>query len=327
MKILKSRHKDVVSGLFTFLLLFGMAGPGKAMDKVFTIGVLNDVPILSDVLTGFKAGMTELGYVEGKNIRYLYKGPIEDDQKVIDAEIRRLLSQDIDIFLTLGINTTVLAKKAAEYPGIPVLMCPALMPVESGLIESMTHPGGNITGVAAADTAPKTLEWLKMVVPGLKKIYLPYNPDEEESILGLTGLDKVASQLGIELIHHRVHSVEEAVTAIMELPDDVKAVLRVPSPTLDARNCELTQAAIRRGIPVGARLQLDKDVLFTFASDLNDIGRQTARLAHQIRQGVKAGDLPVEMSEVFLIVNLKTAEKLGLYIPNDILAQAKIIIR
>jgi putative ABC transport system substrate-binding protein len=320
------KRTGIVWGIMLFLLLT-FAGTGQAMAKLFTIGVVNSVPVLSQALEGFKAGMAELGYVEGKDVKYIYHGLIEDNQKIIDAEIKDLLSRDIDMLLTVGNPAALRAKKAVEGTGMPVLVSSFHKPIESGLISSMPHPGGNITGVAGLDRASKALEWLKIIIPGLKKVYLPYNPDDAVSVVSISGLDKAAAKLGIELVLQKVHSVKEAVAAIESLPKDVKAIFRIPSPTLDPRNSELSQAAIKRGLPMGAVLQLDKEVLITLATDMYDIGKQTARLADQIRLGAKPADLPFETSDVFLTINLKTAEKIGLAIPYNVLAQAKTIIR
>ena len=104
-------------------------------------------------------------------------------------------------------------------------------------------------------------------------------------------------------------------------------MFRIPSPTLDPGNAEISRAAIKRRLPIGARVNLDEDVLLTFATDLFYMGQQTARLAHQIRLGVHPGDLPVEMSDPVLTINLRTAGEIGLEIPGSILTQAKNIIR
>ncbi|MBN1627861.1 MAG: hypothetical protein JW944_15180 [Deltaproteobacteria bacterium] len=129
------------------------------------------------------------------------------------------------------------------------------------------------------------------------------------------------------LIILSVDSFEEAVAAIETLPEDIDFIYRIPSPTLDAENNEISRAAIKRRIPIGASLPQDESILMTFASDRFETGRQAARLAHQIRMGVKPSELPVETAEAFLTINLSTAEKIGLELPANILLQAKKIIR
>jgi putative tryptophan/tyrosine transport system substrate-binding protein len=326
-EIFKKCGKTNIIFLVTIFLLLTEVVAGDAVDRLFTIGIVNSVPVLSQTIEGFKAGMTELGYVEGKNVKYIFNGLLENNQKIIDAEIKNLLSQNIDMLLTVGNESALRAKKAVEGTGMPVLVSSFHRPVESGLIASMTRPGGNITGVAGLDRAAKALEWLKIIIPGLKKVYLPYNPDDAVSVISIAGLDKAASQMGIELVFQKVHSVEETVTAIKNLPKDIKAIFMIPSPTLNSRNSELSQAAIKRGLPMGANLSLNKEVLATFATDLFDIGKHTARLADQVRLGAKPADIPFETSDVYLTINLETAEKIGLTIPDDVLAQAKTIIR
>jgi ABC-type uncharacterized transport system substrate-binding protein len=159
------------------------------------------------------------------------------------------------------------------------------------------------------------------------KVYVPYNPNDEPSTAALDGMNIAASRMGIELVLDEVYSVEEAVVAIERLPGDIDAIFRIPSPTLDQRNHDLSQAAIKRKLPICASLPLDESVLLTLATDLSEMGKQAARLADQIFQGIKPADLPVETGEVFLTINLRTAETIGLYIPDEILVQANTIIR
>ena len=324
---IKGMEKTGIVWTVVLCLLFMTFSGCKAREKIFTIGVVTEVSILSSTFEGFKTGMAELAYIEGKNVKYIYNGILKNDQRVVDAELKRLLSLDVDMLLTLGNNASLRAKEAVKGTDIPVLVSACVRPIESGLVESMSRPGDNITGVVVADSTAKALEWLKLITPGLKKVYLPYNPDDAVSIVSLIGLDDVASQLGIEFACQKVQSVEETVAAIKKLPKDVDAIFRIPSPTLDPRNSELSRAAIEKGLPMGARVSLDKDVLITFGADLYEIGRQTARLAHHIRAGVRPSDLPIEISEASLTINLKTAEKIGLEIPDNILLHAKTVIR
>jgi len=309
-----------------FLLLL-MTGACEPREKSFIVGVVIDVSIHTQCLDGFKKGMSENGYTEGKNIRYVYNGVIDTKSEAIDAEIKRLLSQNIDMLLTTGDQVPLRAKKILRGKKIPLVMAAVNSPVEQGVVDSLASPGENLTGVQVPDTQAKALEWLKMIVPDLRKVYLPYNPEDMVSSNIVASLGKSVSQMGIELVLDEVHSVEETITAIENLREDIDAIYRIPSPTLDPRNSELSEAAIRYALPMGSSLPLDKAVLITCASGLFENGYRTARLAHQIRLGIKAGDLPIETSEVYLSININTADRIGLHIPDAILSQATTIIR
>jgi putative tryptophan/tyrosine transport system substrate-binding protein len=320
------KNACIVLGM-SFFFLFVVFGEDAALAKVLTIGIINALSTHTSVIDGFKTGMAELGYIEGKNVKYIYDGIIVVDNKVMYDEARKLVSQNIDMLLTVANGPALQAKKAVEGTDIPVLAAACSKVIEIGLVKELKHPGGNVTGVQAAGNTSKALEWLVKITPYSKKIYLPYNPADDVSVFNLTGLKKIADQLGVELVLSEVRSVDEAVIGINNLPKDISAIFIIPSQTLGPRNNELSQAAIKRRLPMGSALPLNETALITFGSDLFAMGLQTARLAHQIRQGVKPSDLPIETAEVFLTINLKTAEKLGLHVPDDILAQAKKIIR
>jgi putative tryptophan/tyrosine transport system substrate-binding protein len=309
-------------------LLFPAFGGSQASARSFTIGVAIDIPNFVATLEGFKAGMAKYGYVEGQNIRYVYNGVLQNDDKSIDAEIKRLLDSDVEMLLTVGDHSSLHARQAVDGTDMPVLMCMfSRDPIGEGIVENLKYPGGNVTGIRVSDTIPKALEWLLAVAPGAKRVYLPYNPDDRMPEISMTDLDKTASQLGIHLIIDKIHSVEEAVAGIENKYKDIDAIFRIPSVTLDTRNNEISEVAIKRGIPVGAALPLDEATLVTFSPDLANSGKQAARMALQIHQGLKPADLPVETAEAFLTINLKTAEKIGLHISDGILFQAKKIIR
>ena len=305
------------------LLLEACSSPPKP----YTIGIISYVSVHAPVIEGFKAGMTSLGYREGEDIIYIDNGPVEPTPQDVDAEIKKLLEQNIDLLFSVGNLATLRAKHAAEGTTIPIVFGAIAHPIEERFVESISHPGGKLTGTQTSGQGPKALEWLVTILPDARKVYVPYNPRDEASVIQLNGLDKAPLQLGIELVFDEIASVEEAVAAIENLPDDIDAIFRIPSPTLDPRNAELSQTAITRRLPMSASLPLDKAVLLTLAVDFFEAGKQTARLAHQIRQGEKPADLPVETAEIFLTINLKTAEEIGLDIPDEILLQADTIIR
>jgi putative tryptophan/tyrosine transport system substrate-binding protein len=299
----------------------------QATAKEFTIGVMSDISIFLEGLDGFKRGMKEYGYIEGKNIRYIYDGEFEDNDKVFDVEIKKLLNDRVDMLLTFGNHSSLRARKVAEGSGIPVVMCLVNEPVQEGIVKDLKHPGGNVTGVRVSNVIGKAIEWFLKITPSVKKIYVPYNPEDKISIQTMAGIEEIATGMGIQLVLAKTHSLEDAVQAINSLPRDIGGILLVPSPTLNSKSRELNEAAIKRKIPLISSLIADEAIPITFANELDASGKQAARIAHQIILGSKPADLPVETSDISLIINLRTAEKIGLNISDDILAQAKKIIR
>jgi len=177
------------------------------------------------------------------------------------------------------------------------------------------------------DSIPKALEILKRTMPGQRKIFLPYNPDDAVSRIYLQEAQETAPQIEVSLILYEIHSVEETVTAVENLPPDIDAIFIIPSPTINFRNEEICKAAIKRRIPMGAGLQVDSDVLITFSNDFYEGGKKLAKMAQKIINGTEPANIPIETMDTKLIINLKTAEKIGIDIPNYLLVQADEIIR
>lgn len=332
MKIIKDNKKSWLLWAILLNVLIITSSSCESPPKIFTIGIAtydSDIRGPELQLDGFKNGMSNLGYIKGENIRYIYEFIPMDymyDIQLIGLKLKELLSQDLDLLLVIGKELSSQAKKLVEGTSMPVIFGGTPWPVKEGLVDSLRHPGGNLTGVKFVDTIPKALEWL-VLISGTKKVYVPYNPKEDVSIASLDSMDKIANQLGIELVLHEIYSIEEAAVAIKNLPEDVNAVFHIPSPLLDPRSSDLSRAAIERGMVMSSPVQLDETVLATFTNDDYNIGEKLAHLAQQIEQGVRPSDLPVETAEVFLTINLRTAEKIGLYLPDSILAQANKIIR
>jgi putative ABC transport system substrate-binding protein len=316
----------IVIFIITGLLLTACGG---AAQKPFTIGVVAESAAAAAPVETFKAGLTELGYVDGKDVTYIDNGPVGSNTAAADAEIKKLLAQKVDMLLVIGPVPAQQAKQAVAGTDVPVIFTP--LPervVENGLVASISHPGGNLTGIQGGNELPKTLEWLVKITPNARKIYVPYGSDDEISVGILADLEKVAPQLNVEFVRGEMKSTEEAVAAIESLPADIDAIFFIPAPTLESKTSELSQAAIKRGLPTGTFVpKLDERILVTVSFDPIETGKQVARLIHQIRQGIKPADLPVETVELYLTINLKTAQAIGLDIPDEILRQADNIIR
>jgi putative ABC transport system substrate-binding protein len=299
----------------------------------FTIGIVNYVPSLAPIIDGFKAGMTELGYVEGENVTYIYNADLGPDPQIISRELEDMLAQGVDLILAVGNEPAIQARQIVKETGTPVVFAPATNPIEIGIVDDIRHPGGNLTGVQTGNFAPKAMEWLLRIVPGTTKVYSPYHPQDPVSISFHSRLDAAATALGVETMFDEVQSAEEAVAAIKTLSAEDTGICLVPMPSLqsDSSNIEaIIEAAIERSIPVGTiqPKHLKLGALYSYALDDTSIGKdQAARLADQILQGTDPGNLPVEMAAFYLSINMQTAQALGLDIPDTVLRQATTIIR
>jgi putative ABC transport system substrate-binding protein len=211
-----------------------------------------------------------------------------------------------------------------EGTNIPVVFAPVINPVREGAVESITRPGGNVTGVQNGDTIPKSLEWLHTIVPHATQVYVIYHPEDVVSVTSVKSLAATAPALRIELVLTEVHSQEEAITAIETMPKDA-ALFFVPSSRLEPIGT-MTRVAVQRGIAVGANNHRE-GALVTYSGSFFAMGQQAARLADQILKGARPADLPVETAEYFLHINLQIATAMGLDIPDEILHQADTVMR
>jgi putative ABC transport system substrate-binding protein len=311
------------------LLVMALAACGNEKSRTFTVGVLNIARNLDESLVGFKQGMTELGYIEGKNIRYLYDGPTKEISK-LPAAARNLLAAKADLILTITSPATLAAKEATAGSGRPVVFAIVTDPVGAGIVKSMRQPGGNTTGVTTGIAEARRLEWLVRIAPGIRQIYAPFNPKDKSPVLALKIVRNAAAKLGVELITREAHDPETLKDAVLNIPAEADAVFLLPDSYIGTRMSDLVAAATKRNLPFSAPNVMDVynyDILISFGIDQHLAGKQSARLADQIFKGARPADLPVEVAEFFLAINLKTAETIGLIIPDEILRHAHIIVR
>lgn len=296
--------------------------------KTHKIGIVNNAKILNDVILGFKQKLTQLGYIQGKHITYLYDGAVKEPEKL--QSTANALATDVDLILTLTTTSTLIAKKAAVRTNVPVLFTTVTDPLGAGIVKSLSHPGENITGIALGAQEQRRLEWLVRIAPGIKKIYAPYNPLDPSPSLALETARQTAAKLKVELITQHVKNHQELDRAIENIPKDIDAIFLLPDSLVAAGSKKLNAAAVKLKIPVSSSTcegVKNFGSLISFGIDLTAIGEQGARLADQILRGVPPSDIPVETAGLFLAINLKTANAIGLKIPDQILKEAQIIVR
>jgi putative tryptophan/tyrosine transport system substrate-binding protein len=316
----------IVIFLLTSLVL--SACSGTSQKKSYTIGVINLAAAFDPILDGFKAGMEAEGFVEGKNVTYLYDGPASSPD-ALDAVLENLKSKNVDLVLTFGTTATLKAKKILEGTNIPVIFGPVTDPVSSGVVTDLLKPGGNITGIRTGNPTPKRLEWLMTIAPNIQRIYVFNNPKDNSSVQALTALTQTAPMFNVELVVRDASTAEEVATGLGAIPEDVDAIFIPASAFFEAQMDKFVAAANERKLPLAAPATANvwAGALTSFGHDNVPLGKQASRLAVQILHGVKPADLPIESADLFVSVNLKTAGIIGLDIPDDIIRRINIVVR
>jgi putative tryptophan/tyrosine transport system substrate-binding protein len=271
----------------------------------------------------------ELGYVEGQNIvveARFAEGKAERFQEFAEEMVRL----KVDIIIVFTTPAALAAKKATTT--IPIVFPTAIDPVGTGVVTSLRHPGGNVTGGALlyAELCAKRLQLLKEVVPGLSRSAVVWNAANPANALAWRETQDAARTLGVALQSHEVKGPKdiEGAFAIMvkERPD---AILVLEDLLIGQYKKEIADFAMQQRLPsmFGAREEVDAGGLMSYGVSISEILRFTVTYVDKILKGAKPGDLPVEQATKFeLVINLKTAGALGLTIPPTLLALADDVI-
>jgi putative ABC transport system substrate-binding protein len=320
------RRRNFITLLGGAAMTWPLAARAQQPDeRVRRIGIIGDAAISGD---HFRQGLRDLGYIEGRNVTIEYRSAERPDRlAAVATELARL---PVDVFVTYGTPATHAAKQATTT--IPIVMTGVGDAVRAGLVTSLAHPGGNITGISilGPEVGVKRLQLLKLAVPTMSRAAFLWNPNNASHAAYLNEWKAVAPALGVEMLFVAVRSSDEfdsAFAAMMrERPD---AFTMTADPLHQLHIGWIIDFLARNRLP-GA-YQLRENVLagglMSYGASFPDLFRRAAGYVHKILQGTRPADLPVEQPTKFdLTVNLKTAKALGLTIPESFLLLADEVI-
>jgi putative ABC transport system substrate-binding protein len=280
-------------------------------------------------LEALRAGLRELGYVEGQNITIEARWADGRSERLptLAAELVRL---SVDVLCTAGSPASGAAKQATST--IPIVFANVAFPDQSGLVASYARPGGNITGVAfIGPEYGKRLELLKEARPRLSRIALIYNPDNRGSILALQETQRWATALGVRLEPHKFRGpqdFEHVFGAIVgKLPD---ALMTTADPLIASYRTRIVDFAVKHRLlsMYPGREFVDAGGLMFYGGSVPEMYRRAAVYVDKILKGARPADLPVEQPIKFdMVINLKAAKALGLTIPQSLLQRADEVIQ
>jgi putative ABC transport system substrate-binding protein len=325
-------RKFLIWLLATGLLITAQSAEAQEGKKVPRIGFLSagSSSTYSPRIEAFRQGLRELGYAEGKNVTIQPRFAEGKLERVPDlaAELVRLKP---DVIVTWGVPQLVAAKQASST--IPIVAGGAGDLVSAGLVASLARPGGNITGLTSirSDLVGKQLELLKEAVPGLTRVGILWHAADPSGTHDFKLTEVTAQVLGVQVQPLEVRRPEEFEGAFKAATGArVHAMMILQSNLTNTHLKRIVDVATKNRLPsmLGESGLMDSGGLMSYGPNYADLSRRAATYVDKILKGAKPADLPVEQPTKFeFVVNLKTAKKIGLSIPPNVLARADKVIR
>ena len=317
--------------LFAATLLVGLTAFTQAVradetPRIFHIGIVAGTPRSSPERVAFEDRLRELGYVEGRNLAIDYVH--YDDLDRGSAAVGEMARRRVDVLVIGGQNEVIKAAVTTARSVPEVITAVDTDPLAKGYIASLSHPGGNLTGVVFQqfELMTKRLDLLTQAVPGISRIVLLYDSagvDQAEAV------KRSAAALGIPLEPIKLRGIPYDYEQALAETDGARGDALMVTSSPFGRTAAGAEAALRHRLPsIGTyRPYAEAGYLMSYGPDTSDMFRLAADYVDKILRGAKPADLPVQQPTKFeLIVNLKTAKMLGLTVPPSILARADEVI-
>jgi putative ABC transport system substrate-binding protein len=302
----------------------------RAAGKVPLLGLLDfssPDPGRLDWWKAFRQRLQELGYVEGQSVRFeaRWAQGREDQLAKLAAE---LVALRVDLIVTAGGDSARAAKRATAT--IPIVMATGADPVKYGLVQSLGHPGGNVTGVTSlsSELIAKRVSLLKELLPKISRVAVLWD-GTGNARLSVQELEAAAKTLGVSVRPVTARGPNEFEPAIAVAAKE-RALFVVGSPILFPERGRIAALALKHRLPtvVGGREYAEAGGLLSYAVSYPALFRRAAIYVDKILKGAKPADLPIEQPTTFeLLINLKTAKALGLTIPQSLLLRADEVIQ
>ena len=319
-------------------MLFALCSSAEAQQptKVPRIGYVSgsgDPKNPGPLVEGFRQGLRDLGYIEGKNILVEYRYTVEAGLDRIPGLVSELVQLKVDVLVATSTLPIRAAKQATKT--IPIVMASPTDPVAAGFVESLARPGGNITGVVrlTRELSGKRLELLKEAVPRISRVGVLWDGNAAPGpAIAFKEYEAAARSLKLEFQSLEVRGPDADVAGAFQAAAKgwANALIVVRNTTVDRHSKRIVDFAIKNRLPSvweGSEF-VEAGGLMSYTSDDPANYRRMATYVDRILKGAKPADLPVEQPTKFeLFINLKTAKQIGLTIPPNVLARADRVIR
>jgi putative tryptophan/tyrosine transport system substrate-binding protein len=285
----------------------------------------------SPLFESFRLGLRDLGYADGKNITIIHRYAEGRLDRMPDL-VNELVQQKVTVVFAVN-NVVIRAAKEATKT-IPIVMISSVDPVDAGYVDSFAHPGGNITGLTtvARDLSAKRVELLKEVLPKMSRVGILWDANGPGPAIAFKEYEVAARAFKLQLRSFEVRGPNPDFAGVFQAAKTsrVEALIVVGNPLMAQHATQVFELAITSRLPSMTEegRYVNAGGLISYGANLADLYRRAAEYVVDILKGAKPSDLPVKLASRFeIFINLKTAQQLGLMIPQHVLVQADKVIK
>jgi putative ABC transport system substrate-binding protein len=326
-----NNRRNFLAALGASVIAAPLSSFAQQQGKIWRIGFLGLASAVASthLVDALRAGLRDHGYVEGRNIVIEYRWADGKYERLpeLAAELVRL---KVEVIVGQGTPGSLAAKQATTT--IPIIMATSADPIGSGLVASLARPGGNVTGLSnlSGDLGAKSLEILLSIAPKLSRVAVLMNPLNSSNITVLKGVQNAVPRAEIKILPMEARTAQEIETAFSTMTQQkAGAIIVVLDPFLNQQARQIAELAVKNRLPSigGNAAYAEAGCLMSYGSSQAYDFRRAATYVDKILKGTKPGELPVEQpTKLELIINGKTANALGLKIPQSLLISADKVI-
>jgi putative ABC transport system substrate-binding protein len=321
-------RRKFISALGGTALTWPLAARAQQPNKLPTIGVLlGDASSWSAWAAAFVQRLRQLGWIEGRTVAIEYRWSEGRPERVAEFAAE-FVQQKVEVIVTYGGAVSTLKQATAS---IPIVFAVATDPLSSGLVASLARPGGNVTGlsVVASDIAGKRLELLREAVPHLRQLAIMFDAGYPATVREMDEAQSAARTLSLEVAPYGIRRAEDIAPAFDALKSQADALYVAVDALVLANGTQIATLALSARLPTifDDRIIVQAGGLMSYGASIAALFQRAAEYVDKILRGAKPSDLPVEQPTKFeLVINLKTANGLGLTIPETLLVAADEVI-
>ena len=324
------RRRDFINVIVGSAATWPLSVRAQQRDKLPLIGFLGATTsaLASERVAAFTQRLQELGWIEDRTVKIEYRWA-EGDLKRSPEIIAEFVRLKVNVIVTHATENVIAAKRVTSV--IPIVFAAAGDPIDTGLVASLAHPGGNVAGLSiqATDLATKRLQLLREVVPDLRRLAILVNVNNPASVLERREVQTAARKISLEVISLEIRNAEDIAPAFKALEGRAQVLYDIPDALVSANRARIHTLAMGVRLPTmyASRDYVEAGGLMSYGPNYPDLFRRAAEYVDKILRGTKPGDIPVEQPTKFdLIINLKTAKAIGLTIPHNLLVLADEVI-